>query len=321
MKAILHERYGRPDVLTLRDVDKPVVADDQVLLRVHAASVNPADWYGVTGFYPARKGNGLRKPKISTVGGDVAGSVEAVGSDVHAFQPGDEVFGVAGGAWAEYACAREARLAPKPARLSFEEAAAVPVAALTALQALRDHGKVQPGQKVLINGASGGVGTFAIQLAKEFGAEVTGVCSTANVDTARSLGADHVIDYTQEDFTKGGERHDLMLDIAGSRSFRQFRRALTPEGIVVLIGGKMTYRGLGPLLHLGGTILVSRRRSPKVTFFVAKIKSEDLAFLGELLDTGKLKSVIDRRYELSDAAEALAYLGEGHAHGKVVITA
>ena len=321
MKAILHERYGRPDVLMLRDVDKPVVADDQVLLRVHAASVNPADWYGVTGFYPARKGNGLRKPKISTVGGDVAGSVEAVGSDVHAFQPGDDVFGVAGGAWAEYACAREARLAPKPAHLSFEEAAAVPVAALTALQALRDHGKVQPGQKVLINGASGGVGTFAIQLAKEFGAEVTGVCSTANVDTARSLGADHVIDYTQEDFTKLGEHHDVMLDIAGSRSFRQFKRALTPDATAVLIGGKMTYRGLGPLLHLGSTFVVSRGRLPKVTFFVAKINTEDLAFLGELLDTGKVKSVIDRRYELSDAAEALAYLGEGHAHGKVVITA
>jgi NADPH:quinone reductase-like Zn-dependent oxidoreductase len=266
-------------------------------------------------------GNGLLRPKSSAVGGDVAGRVEAVGSDVQAFQPGDEVFGVADGAWAEYACAREARLAPKPASLSFEEAAAIPVAALTALQALRDHGKVQPGQKVLINGASGGVGTFAIQLAKEFGAEVTGVCSTANVDTARSLGADRVVDYTKEDFTKLGERHDVMLDIAGSRSFREFKRALTPDATAVLIGGKMTYRGLGPLLHLGSTFLVSRGRRPKVTFFVAKINSEDLAFLGELLDTGKVKSVIDRRYELSDAAEALAYLGEGHAHGKVVITA
>jgi NADPH:quinone reductase-like Zn-dependent oxidoreductase len=321
MKAIIHERYGRPKVLVLRDVDTPVVEDDQVLIRVHAASVNPVEWYGVTGFLPARMGNGLLRPKSSAVGGDVAGRVEAVGSAVHAFQPGDDVFGVAGGAWAEYACAREARLAPKPARLSFEEAAAVPVAALTALQALRDHAKVQPGQKVLINGASGGVGTFAIQLAKEFGAEVTGVCSTANVDTARSLGADRVVDYTKEDFTKLGARHDVMLDIAGSRSFRQFKRALTPDATAVLVGGKMTYRGLGPLLHLGSTFLVSRGRRPKVTFFVANINAEDLAFLGELLDTGKVKSVIDRRYELSDAAEALAYLGEGHAHGKVVITA
>ncbi len=320
MKAIIHERYGRPDVLELREVDIPVVEDDQVLVRVHAASVNPVEWYGVTGPYFARIGNGLRKPKDMTVGGDLAGRVEAVGSEVKGLQPGDEVFGTSGSSWAEYTCAREARLARKPANVSFEEAAAVPVAALTALQALRDKGKVQPGQRVLINGASGGVGTFAVQLAKSFGADVTAVCSTRNVEQARSLGADRVIDYTQEDFTKGEGRYDLMLDIAGSRSFLACRRVLTPEATFVLVGGKMTYRGLGPLPHIAGTILKSKRRSQAVTFFMAKINTEDLEFLGELLEAGTVKSVIDRRYELSQAPDALRYLGEGHARGKVVIT-
>lgn len=320
MKAIVHERYGRPEVLELREVDKPVVEDDQVLVRVHAASVNPVEWYGVTGPYFARIGNGLRKPKDTTVGGDLAGRVEAVGTAVKDFQAGDEVFGTSGSSWAEYTCAREARLARKPANLSFEEAAAVPVAGLTALQALRDKGQVQPGQNVLINGASGGVGTFAVQLAKSFGADVTAVCSTRNVELVRSLGADRVVDYTQEDFTKRGERHDLMLDIAGSRSFLACRRVLTPEATFVLIGGKMTYRGLGPLPHIAGTILKSKGRSQKVTFFVAKINTEDLGFMAELLEAGTVKSVIDRRYELSQAADALRYLGEGHARGKVVIT-
>ncbi len=320
MKAIVHVRYGRPNLLEVREVDKPVIEDDQVLVRVHAASVNPVEWYGVTGPYFARIGNGLRKPKDPTVGGDLAGRVEAVGRDVKEFQPGDEVFGTSGASWAEYAPAREDRLGPKPANLSFEEAAAVPVAALTALQALRDKGRVQPGQKVLINGASGGVGTFAVQIAKSFGAEVTAVCSTRNVEQARTLGADRVVDYTQEDFTKRGERHDLMLDIAGSRSFLAFRRALTPEATVVLIGGPMTYRGLGPLPHLGGTFLKSRFRSQTVTFLVAKITTEDLVVMKELLEAGKVKPVIDRTYQLSEAPEALSYLGEGHARGKVVIT-
>ncbi len=320
MKAIVHERYGRPDVLELREVDKPVIEDDQVLVRVHAASVNPVEWYGVTGFLPARMGNGLRKPKSAAVGGDVAGRVEAVGRDVEGFQPGDDVFGTAVGSWAEYAPAREARLARKPANLSFEEAAAVPVAAITALQALRDHGQVQPGQKVLINGASGGVGTFAVQIAKSFGADVTGVCSTRNVELVQSLGADRVVDYTRENFTKSGERHDLMLDIAGSRSFLESRRVLTPEATVVLIGGPMTYRGPGPLPHLAGSILKSKGRSQTVKFFVAKITQEDLIFLRELLEAETVKPVIDRRYELSQAADALRYLGEGHARGKVVIT-
>jgi NADPH:quinone reductase-like Zn-dependent oxidoreductase len=320
MKAIVHERYGRPGVLELREVDKPVIEEHQVLVRVHASSVNPVEWYGVTGPYFARIGNGLRRPKDPTVGGDLAGRIEAVGGAVKEFQPGDEVFGTSGGSWAEYAAARPDRLARKPANLSFDEAAAVPVAAITALQALRDKGRVQPGQKVLINGASGGVGTFAVQIAKAFGAEVTGVCSTRNVELARSLGADHVVDYTQEDFTKRGERHDLMLDIAGSRSFFAFRRTLTPEATVVLVGGPMTYRGLGPLPHLAGTFLKSRGRSQKVTFFVARINTEDLAFLRELLEAGKVRPVIDRRYELSQTPDALGYLGEGHARGKVVIT-
>jgi NADPH:quinone reductase-like Zn-dependent oxidoreductase len=319
MKAIVQQRYGRPDVLELREVDTPVPEPDQVLVRVHAASVNPVEWYGVTGPYFARLGNGLRRPKDSTVGADLAGRVEAVGRDVTEFRPGDEVFGVSGSSWAEYACASPARLARRPANLSFEEAAAVPVAGVTALQALRDKGSVQAGQKVLINGASGGVGTFAVQIAKSFGADVTGVCSSRNVELVRSLGADRVIDYTQEDFTKSGERHDLMLDIAGSRSFFDFRRVLTPEATVVLVGGRMTYRQLGPLPHLLGTSLKSRGRSQSVTFFVAKITSEDLAALSELLEAGEVKPVIDRTYELSDAAEALAYLGERHARAKIVI--
>jgi NADPH:quinone reductase-like Zn-dependent oxidoreductase len=320
MKAIVHERYGRPGVLELREVDKPAIEDDRVLVRVHASSVNPVEWYGVTGPYFTRVGTGLRRPKDTSVGGDLAGRVEAVGRDVKSFQPGDEVYGTSGGSWAEYASAREARLAPKPANLSFEEAAAVPVAALTALQALRDKGRVQPGQKVLINGASGGVGTFAVQIAKSFGAEVTGVCSTRNVEQARSLGADRVVDYTKEDFTKIGERHDLMIDIAGSRSFLACRRVLTPEATIVVVGGPMTYRGLGPLPHIAGTILKSRGRSQTVTFFVAQITTEDLNSLRELLEAGKVTPVIDRKFPLSEAPEALTYLGKGHARGKVVIT-
>ena len=320
MKAIVHERYGRPDVLELRDVEKPVIEDDQVLVRVHASSVNPVEWYGVTGPYFARIGNGLRKPKDAAVGADLAGRVEAVGKNVKDFQPGDEVFGTSGGSWAEYAVARPTKLAPKPANASFEEAAALPIAALTALQALRDKGDVQPGQKVLINGASGGVGTYAVQIAKAFGADVTAVCSTRNVEQARSLGADRVVDYTQEDFTKLDVRHELMLDIAGSRSFLAYRRVLTPEATVALIGGKMTYRGLGPLPHLAGTILKSRGRSQTVKFFVAKITTEHLVALNELFEAGKVRSVIDRTYPLSEAPQALSYLGGGHARGKVVIT-
>ena len=322
MKAIAHERYGMPDVLELRDVDMPTIEDHQVLLRVHASSVNPAEWYGVTGPFFARAfGGGLRKPKSTKVGADVAGVVESVGKGVTEFQPGDEVFGTSGAAWAEYAPAREVRLVRKPANVSFEEAAAVPIAALTALQALRDNGGVQSGQKVLINGASGGVGTYAVQLAKALGADVTAVCSTGNVDLVRSLGADRVVDYTKEDFTQLGERHDVMLDIAGSRSFRQFRRVLAPDAIVVIVGAKFpSNKGIGPLSHIIATRLASVGRSQTAKFFVAKITKEDLGFLAELLEAGKVRSVIDRRFELSETADAMRYLGEGHARGKVIIT-
>jgi NADPH:quinone reductase-like Zn-dependent oxidoreductase len=320
VNAIVHDRYGRPDVLELREVERPVPDDDQVLVRVHASSVNPVEWYGVTGPYFARIGSGLRKPKDTTVGADLAGRVEVVGKDVEEYRPGDEVFGVSGSSWAEYTCARAARLARKPAGLSFEEAAAAPVAGITALQAVRDKGRVRPGQKVLINGASGGVGTFAVQIAKSFGADVTAVCSTRNVELVRSLGADRVVDYTQEDFTKSGERHDVMLDIAGSRSFFDFRRVLTPEATAVLVGGPMKYRRFGPLPHLLATILKSRGRSQTVSFFVAKITSEDLAALGDLLADGRVKPVIEKRYPLAEAPDALAYLGRRHARGKLVIT-
>jgi len=322
MKAIAHTGYGRPQprVLDLGQVDVPVPEDDQVLVRVRASSVNPVEWYGVTGPYFARLGAGFRRPKDPRLGADLAGVVEATGREVRDFAPGDEVFGAGSGAWAEYALARATRVALKPANISFEEAATVPVAGLTALQALRDHGQVQPGQKVLINGASGGVGTFAVQVAKAFGADVTAVCSSRNVEQARALGADRVVDYTKEDFTNLGIRHDLMVDIAGSRSFLACRRALEPDARFVLVGGKMTYRGLGPLPHVAGTILKSRFRSQKMKFFVAKITTEHLSLMRELIEAGKVRPVIERSYRLSEASDAVAYLGQGHARGKLVIT-
>jgi NADPH:quinone reductase-like Zn-dependent oxidoreductase len=319
MKAIVHPRYGF-DALELRDVQRPVIEDHQVLVRVHASSVNPAEWYRVHGPFFVRFGNGLRRPKSPMVGGDLAGRVEAVGKDVKEFQPDDEVFGTSGASWAEYAPSREPRLVRKPANVSFEEAAAVPIAGLTALQAVRDHGRIQPGHKVLINGASGGVGTYAVQIAKAFGAEVTAVCSTRNVDMVGSLGADRVCDYTQEDFTRSAERYDVMLDIAGSRSFLEFRRVLTHEATVVIVGAPMSTKGLGPLKHIIGTKLVSIRRSQKFVNFLAKIEKDDLAFMSELLETGKVRSIIDRRYDLSEVPDALRYLGTTHARGKVVIT-
>lgn len=321
MKAIVHTRYGEPDVLELRDVAMPSIADDQVLVRVQASSVNPAEWYRVNGpFFVRLMGEGLRAPKNAAIGSDVAGTVEAVGRDVKEFQPGDEVFGTCLGAWAEYGAAREVRLVPKPANVSFEEAAAVPIAALTALQALRDHGRVRPGQKVLINGASGGVGTYAVQLAKAFGADVTAVCSTRNVELVGSLGADRVVDYTQEDFTRLGERHELMLDVAGSRSLLECKRVLTADATVVAVGAPMSTRGLGPLKHLFGTRLKALGRGPRVVGFIAKITKEDLDVMREHLEAGTVRSVIDRRYGLGEVAEALRYLGTTHARGKVVIT-
>jgi NADPH:quinone reductase-like Zn-dependent oxidoreductase len=321
MKAIVHERYGL-DALELREMDRPVLEDDQVLIRVHAASANPVEWYGVTGPPFVRVlGGGLRRPKSIAVGVDVAGRVEAIGKDVREFGAGDEVFGRAEGSWAEFAAAPEAGLALKPANVSFDDAAAIPVAAVTALQALRDHGSVQPGQRVLINGASGGVGTYAVQLAKVLGADLTAVCSTPNVELARSLGADRVVDYTKEDFTRIGERHDLVIDIAGSRSFGELRRVLTPEAVVVVVGASFPSSGvLGPLAHVIRTRLASLGRSQTVRFFVAKINRDDLRLVAELLEAGKVRSVIDRRVPLSEAADALRYLGEGHARGKVIIT-
>jgi len=322
MKAIVHRRYGRPGpgIVDFGELEIPAIEDHQVLVRVRASSVNPVEWYGVTGPYFARMGAGLRRPNDPVVGADLAGTVEAVGKDVATFKPGDEVYGTGVGAWAEYAKARGERIALKPASLSFEEAAAVPVAAVTALMALREKGNVQPGQKVLVNGASGGVGTFAVQLAKAFGAEVTAVCSTRNVEQAAALGADRVVDYTKEDFTTLGIRHELFLDIAGRTSLLASRRVLTDDAMYILVGGRMTYRGLGPLPHVAGTILKSKGRGQTVKFFVAEVTTENLTYLGELIDSGKVKPVVERTYPLSEAVDALAYLGEGHARGKLVIT-
>jgi NADPH:quinone reductase-like Zn-dependent oxidoreductase len=320
MRAIVRNTYGSPDVLELQEIEKPDLTDDGVLVRVRAASVNPADWYGLTGTpYVARTQVGLLKPKSNRLGVDFAGTVEAVGRDVTQFRPGDEVFGGRSGAFAEYVCVRGA-VAPKPANLTFEQAAAVPVAALTALQGLRDKGQIQPGQKVLIHGASGGVGTFAVQIAKSFGAEVTGVCSTRNVDLVRSIGADHVIDYTREDFTRGDRRYDLMLDVAGSRSWSACRRVLNPQATLVIVGAPKGNRLIGPLSHVVKVRLAALRSSRKVVFFVAKMDKADTMVLRDLLEAGKVTPVIDRRYELSEIADAFRYLGEGHAQGKIVIT-
>jgi NADPH:quinone reductase-like Zn-dependent oxidoreductase len=322
MKAIVRHTFGPPEVLELQEVEKPNPTDEDVLVRVHAASVNRQDWYVLTGTpYIGRTGMGLRKPKQPVLGADFAGTVEAVGNDVTQFRPGDEVFGCRSGAFAEYVCVPEdGAVVPKPANVTFEHAAAVPVAALTALQGLRDKGQLRSGQKVLINGASGGVGTFAVQIAKALGADVTGVSSTANVDTARSIGADRVVDYTREDFTRNDQRHDVLLDVAGSRSWSEYKRVLNPEATLVLIGGPKGSRLTGPLGHIAKVRLAAMRSSQKVVFFLAQPEKADLAALRELLEAGKVTPVIDRRYELSETADALAYMGEGHAQGKIVIT-
>jgi len=321
MKAIVYDKYGSPDVLELKEIDKPAVGDDQVLIRVRAASVNPLDWHFMRGrpFFLRIKA-GLRKPKVIRLGVDAAGTVESTGGNVRRFKPGDEVFGGCTGAFAEYACASEKALAPKPANLTFEQAAAVPIAALSALQGLRDKGRIQAGQKVLINGAAGGVGTFAVQIAKAFGAEVTGVCSTRNVDMVRSIGADRVIDYTQEDFTRNGQRYDLILDSVGNHSLSAFRRALTAKGTLVMVGGPDKGRWIGPMAGMLKVVVLSRFVSQKLLPFLAKRSHEDLVFLKDLLETGKVTPVIDRRHPLSDVPEAIRYLEEGHARGKVVIT-
>jgi NADPH:quinone reductase-like Zn-dependent oxidoreductase len=317
MKAIVRDRYGPPDVLRCEEIDKPTPGEDEVLIRVRAASVNPADWHTLRGDpFLIRLGEGLGKPKQRILGIDIAGVIEAVGRKVQELEPGDQVFGTSKtGAFAEYVCVTADRLLHKPARSTFEDVASVPVAAVSALQGLRDRGRVRPGHKVAIHGASGGVGTFAVQIAKALGAEVTAVCRTANVDLVRSIGADHVVDYTKEDFTRRGEHYDVIFDAAAYRSVLDYRRALNPGGIYVMIGGSfarlLQVLLLGPLISTGGR---------KLGFMMAKMEREDLALLKELLEEGKVVPVIDRRYPLSEVAEALRYLEKGHARGKVVIT-
>ncbi|MHA2102493.1 MAG: NAD(P)-dependent alcohol dehydrogenase [Candidatus Hodarchaeales archaeon] len=321
MKAIVQTKYGSPEVLQLKEVEKPTPKDNEVLVKIHAASVNAIDPLIVRGkpFYLRLTAGGIRKPKDNhrILGDDIAGLVEAVGRNIKMFQPGDEVFGISNwGAFAEYRCVPEDSLVLKPANISFEEAAAVPIAAIAALQGLRDKKQIQPGQKVLINGASGGVGTFAVQIAKYFGAEVTGVCSTSKLDMVLSIGADHVIDYTQEDFTKSGQSYDLILDVAAYRSIFDSKRALSPEGIYVCIGGSgarfFQAMFLGPLISIIG--------SKKLGSSLPKPNQKDFIFLKELLEAGKVVPVIDKRFPLSETAEAIRYFGEGHARGKVVIT-
>ena len=318
MKAVVYTQYGSPDVLEIQEVDKPHPKDDEVLVRVHASSVNIAEWYAMTGLFIARLGGGLFKPKNTRLGGDFAGVVEAVGKDVSDFKPGDEVFGGRGGAYAEYVTVRKA-IAHKPANVTFEEAAAVPTAAITALQGLRDFGKIQPGKKVLINGASGGVGSFAIQIAKALGAEVTAVCSTKNVEHARSQGADHVIDYTKEDFTWSGQQYDLLFNVNGSRSWSEYKRVLKPDAIFVLVGGPRTPL-IGPLSLFIKTRIGMLGSSQKFAFFVAQFNREDMLVLKDFLETGKVKPFVERTYPLSKIAEAMHHLGTGHARGKIVIT-
>ena len=320
MKAIVYRRYGSPDVLALEEVDKPVVKDGDVLVRVHAASVNPLDWHLLRGWpYVVRPTSGWRVPKRNIPGVDVAWVVEAVGRDVTDLQPGDEVFGEKSRACAEYVCGPAKLFVAKPANLTLEEAAAIPVGGATALQALRDKGHIQAGQKVLINGASGGVGTFAVQLAKWFGAEVTGVCSTSNVDLVHSLGADHVIDYTREDFTRSGQRYDLIVDNAGNRALLAMRRVLAPTGTLVVVGAPKG-NWIAPVARILGAKLLSRFGSRTFEMLLTDMTREDLLFLKELIEAGKIMPVIDRRYPLSEVPDAIRYLETMHARAKVVIT-
>jgi NADPH:quinone reductase-like Zn-dependent oxidoreductase len=324
MKAIIHTKYGPPEVLELQDAEKPVPADDRVVVRVHASSLNPADTHLVDGklFFRLMGRSGIRRPKDPKFGTDLAGEVYAIGKNVTQFKPGDEVYGVGRGACAEYADAREDRLAIKPSNSTFEEAAAVPIAGFTALQALRDHGHVQPGQRVLVNGASGGVGTFLVQIAKSYDAEVTGVCSTKHLDLVRSIGADHVIDYTREDFTRNGERYDLICDAVGNRSVSDYKRILKPGGTCVMIG----FSGISRFIrNMVGGKMRSKIGKEEYGFFVAKSNQKDLIILKELIEARKIRPVIDRRYPLGETANAVSYVEgpnhkPGHAGGKVVIT-
>jgi NADPH:quinone reductase-like Zn-dependent oxidoreductase len=317
MKAAVYRRYGPPNVVRIEDVEKPVPKDNEVLIEVGAASVNPVDWHFVRGKpNVVRMMAGLRRPKYTQLGVDVAGRVEAVGKNVAQFKPGDEVFGTCRGAFAEYACAPEATLVMKPGNMAFEQAASAPVAAFSALQGLRDAGKIQRGQKVLINGAAGGVGTFAVQIAKSFGADVTGVCSTGNLEMVRSIGADRVIDYSREDFTQNAGRFDVILDCVGNRSLSECRRILVPKGIHVPVGGSGDQLFVSLVRKFALSLFVSQKL---VVFFLAKPNKGDLTIICELMATGKVTPVIDKRYKLSEIPEALAYMEQGHARGKVVI--
>jgi NADPH:quinone reductase-like Zn-dependent oxidoreductase len=322
MKAMVRDVYGSPDVLELRDIDIPECADDEVLLRVRAAGVGRDVWHVMTGLpYPIRlAGFGFRAPKNPVIGSDVAGVVEAVGKDVSRFKAGDEVFGIGKGSYAEYVCAPEDKLAPRPENLTFEQAGVVAIMGSTALQALRDHGKARSGQEVLIVGASGGVGTYAVQIAKASGAQVTGVCSTAKVEMVRSIGADRVIDYTREDFAEGELRYDLILDIGGNSALSRLRHALTPEGTLVIVGGEGGGRWLGGTDRQIRAMLLSPFVGQKLGTFVNKENHEDLLVLKELIESGRVTPLIDRTYPLSEVPEAIRYLQEGHARGKVVIT-
>ncbi len=324
MKAIVYCDYGAADVLRLEEVERPTPADDEILVRVRAAAINPLDWHYMRGTpYVMRMGTGLRKPKVTRLGVDFAGTVTAVGSKVTQFKPGDDVFGGRTGALAEYVAVRATRaVVRKPAKLTFEQAASVPIAAVTALQGLRDAGKLQPGQSVLINGASGGVGTFAVQVARSFGAKVTGVCSTRNVDMVRALGADQVIDYTREDFTAGDQRYDVILDNVGNRPLLDIRRVMNPDGRYVLIGGGGPDDGhwIGPLVGPIKALVLSWFVSQDMGMLMAELNPADLAILADLMQAGKVTPVIDRRFALTEVPEAIRYLEKGRARGKVVIT-
>ena len=321
MKAILLTKYGPPDVLKLQNMEKPAPKEDQVLVQILAASVNIADWHRMHGGPIRVMGQGFRKPKDPRFGTDIAGLVGSVGSNVTQFKPGDEVFGTCVGGFAEVGVTREDRLVMKPGNSTFEEGAAIPVAAITALQGLRDKGHIQPGQKVLIDGASGGVGTFAVQIAKSFGAEVTAVTSTSKLETARAIGADHVIDYLREDFTRNGQQYDLILQVNGYHPILDYKRALSPTGIFMMAGSSRTHllRGLFQIMLLGP--LMSRNDRQKMDYMgIAKLNQADLDYLKELLEARKIVPVIDRRFPLTETADALRYIGEGHARGKVIIT-
>lgn len=321
MKAIVHRSYGSPDVLRLEEVEKPVPGDDEVLIRVRAAAVNPLDWYFVRGTPRLiRIGSAARKPSGARVGVDVAGEVEATGKDIDDMGPGDPVFGSCRGAFAEYVCTSRSRIVRKPPNVTFEQAASAPVAGVTALQGLRDEGALHPGQTVLINGAAGGVGTFAVQIAKSMGAEVTGVCSTRNLEIVRSIGADAAIDYTREDFTASSKRWDVIFDCMTNHPVSAVRRVLAPEGRYVIAGGIARYELLRPLARVLTARIVSRFVDQTLTTFVAKMNQGDLAALADLLERGAITPVIDTRYALRDAADAVAHVAEGHARGKVVIT-